>query len=67
MKPLIFIIFLVVAGAFIGSKFNTEEAWFAHYVGAIAGLFVGSVVFEIYNKGRRKKEELAEKERPKNY
>ena len=57
MIPLLFILIVTVLAVLISEHFSPEVTWFTYFVGGVAGLFVSSVVLEIYNKRRRKKEQ----------
>ena len=57
MIPLLFMLLVTGLGVLVSGHFSPEVTWFTYFVGGVAGLFVSSVVLEIYNKRRRKKEE----------
>ena len=62
MLALILIVMGTALGVFVSTFFVDEEAsWLTYYIGGIVGLLVSSVILEIRNVQRRKKELEEEK------
>ncbi len=62
MKPLLFIVVVTGLGILISLQFGNEVTWFNYYVGAAAGLLIGSTALEYWSKRKRATEE--EKTKP---
>jgi len=62
MLALLLIVMGTVLGVLVSSFFVEEEStWLTYYIGGIVGLLVSSVILEIRNVQRRKKELEEEK------
>lgn len=55
MLPLIFILFITGLSVAIAYHFSSEVTWFTYYLGGIIGVFISSVVLEIWTRRRRRK------------
>ena len=62
MLALVLIVMGTVVGVLVSAFFIDEEStWITYYIGGIVGLLVSSVILEIRNVQRRKKELEEEK------
>ncbi|MBW1945400.1 MAG: hypothetical protein JRG79_05785 [Deltaproteobacteria bacterium] len=62
MLALLLIVMGTILGVLVSSFFVEEEStWLTYYIGGIVGLLVSSVILEIRNVQRRKKELEEEK------
>lgn len=62
MLALLLIVMGTIFGVLVSSFFVEEEStWLTYYIGGIVGLLVSSVILEIRNVQRRKKELEEEK------
>jgi hypothetical protein len=57
MWPLLFIVILTGLGVFISTQVVSEVSWFTYYVGGMIGLLLSSLILEVINRMRRKKEQ----------
>lgn len=63
MKPLLFILIITAVSLLISRHFSVEGTWFSYYIGGIAGIVVSGISLEIWNRRRRKLEEIASRVR----
>lgn len=56
MKPLLFILLVTGLGILVALQFGSKVTWFNYYVGAMAGLLIGSSALGYWYKRKRMKE-----------
>jgi hypothetical protein len=68
MKPLLFIIAVIVLGIIIALQFGKEVTWFNYYAGAVAGLLISGAAMGYWSHRKTLKdlEEAQKKKRPIN-
>lgn len=57
MLPLLFVLFITGLGIVIAYRLSSDVTWFTYYLGGIIGLFISSLILEIWTRRRRKKEQ----------
>ena len=59
MLPLLFVLTVIATSLHVACNVSHEVTWFTYYLGTMAGLFVSSIILEIWNKQVKKREKLA--------
>ena len=67
MKPLLFILIVTGFSIKISHYLSAEVTWFTYYLGGMTGFILSAICIEIWNKKRRKKEEIEAKSIQKIY